>query len=58
MSNVTRRPPSRQIVLVVAGIALAATVLLVDSELHHFEHGGVDYGNRPAFAAAVALMMI
>ena len=57
MSNVTRRPTIRQIVLVVAGIALAATVLLVDSELHHFEHGGVDYGNRPAFAAAVAVLM-
>jgi sodium-dependent dicarboxylate transporter 2/3/5 len=57
MLSSSRRQAVRKVVLVAIGLLLAASVLVFDSELHHFEHDGTDYGSRPARAAAVAVLM-
>ncbi len=62
MPEPRRDTPWRRILLkkpifLAAGILAFLGILLFDSQLHHFAKDGVDYGRRPALAAATTALM-
>ncbi len=62
MSEPRRETPWRRILFkkptyLAAGVLAFLGILLFDSRLHEFTEGGVDYGRRPALAAATTALM-